>query len=134
VKVSAKNFGVFLIAAIAILAGLLLLILKSSQQKPIDTSDWGVKLTQTATTQPLFLEITSPEDGATVSETKILLKGKTAAGVEVFINELEIKSNTNGDFSANLNLEEGENIIDVVVNDSLGNYLEKEITVSCETF
>lgn len=82
----------------------------------------------TPTTLPL--QITSPQDGATVTSAKLTLKGKTAPGAEVFVNEAETKADSAGDFSLNLTLDEGENIIIVLVNDSEGQSAEKEIKIN----
>ena len=48
----------------------------------------------------------------------------------MFVNESETKADSSGNFSATLTLDEGENYILVVANDSSGNYAEKEFTIT----
>lgn len=82
----------------------------------------------------IFLEISQPQDGATIDDLSVFVKGKTLPRAEVFINEVETKANSQGNFSARITLDEGENLIYVLANDAEGNFLEKEITVIVESF
>jgi len=80
----------------------------------------------------LPLQITSPSDQSTVTSAFITLRGKTTAQAEVFVNEKETAADPDGNFSVQLELEEGENPIMVVANDANGNVGEKEITLMYE--
>lgn len=83
--------------------------------------------------KPVFLEIISPSQKAIISYSPVVIKGKTIANAEVFVNEKEIKADENGNFSVEYPLEEGENEIIIVVNDQFGNYQEKIITIQFES-
>jgi len=82
----------------------------------------------------VFLNITSPKDMDTVLSSILTVKGTTVAGAEIFINDKETKADKNGNFSLNITLEEGENILTIIMNDSMGNYIEKDLTVTLESF
>ena len=98
------------------------------------TSTGGGITVGKTTVNKIFLEITSPQDGTTIDDSSVLVRGKTLPRAEVFINEVETKANSQGNFSARITLDEGENLIYVLVNDAEGNFLEKEITVTVESF
>jgi hypothetical protein len=80
--------------------------------------------------ESLALTITSPTDGTTVSSANFNVIGKTTPGSEVFVNDKETKADTGGNFSVNITVDEGENVIVVAANDPEGNYIEKEIKVT----
>lgn len=88
----------------------------------------------TLETEDVYLEITSPKENDVVSSSLLSIKGRTVANAEIFVNDKEAKANKNGDFSINITLEEGENILTIIMNDSLGNYIEKELIVTLESF
>ena len=77
--------------------------------------------------------IENPSDKETVNSQSVKVTGKTSAMAEVFVNEKKTKADQNGNFSIEIILEEGENIINVTANDSAGNFAEKEITVYLES-
>ena len=85
-------------------------------------------------TEEVFLDILSPKDKDTVSNSSLNIKGTTIASAELFVNDKETKADKDGNFSVNITLEEGENILTIIMNDSLGNYIEKEVTVILESF
>lgn len=78
----------------------------------------------------LTLTITSPTNGATVTNTSLRVSGKTVPGAEVFINDKEARADALGNFSVTITLDEGENTIIVMANDADGNVAEKELTVT----
>ncbi len=78
----------------------------------------------------IALSISSPSNGATVTKSSLKVKGKTTAGAEVFVNELETKADADGNFSVSITLDEGENFIIVMANDASGNVAEAELTVT----
>ena len=61
-----------------------------------------------------------------------MVRGITVANAEVFINELEIRANVKGEFSAPITLDEGENTISIISNDEDGKSSEEELTVTYE--
>ncbi len=78
------------------------------------------------------LEITYPPDGSVVSSSSLVVRGKTLPNITVFVNELEIKSDKDGNFSQAIEIDEGENDIFILASDEEGNYQEAEITVVYE--
>lgn len=83
--------------------------------------------------QGMTLTVTSPANGATVTSTRLTIQGKTKAGADVFINDLETKADAGGNFSVTLTLDQGDNPIVVSANDADGNVAEKELTVYYES-
>lgn len=81
----------------------------------------------------ISLELFEVNDGMIVSDPTLLIKGKTVADAEVFVDNQELKAGKNGEFSAKVGLDEGENVIIITVNNSEGNMAEKELTVNLET-
>lgn len=79
------------------------------------------------------LDITEPKYNTIFSKSILKVKGVTEPNAEVFVNMKQLKADASGDFSAVLNLDEGQNMIVVVANDESGNYAEKEISVKLET-
>lgn len=92
---------------------------------------------QPAVIEPVVKEISlvvsSPLDGATVKSATIVIKGKTVANAEVFINEAETMADASGNFSKSITLDEGDNIIIVMVNDASGNVAEKDLTINYDS-
>lgn len=106
-----------------------------SGQKVIQNeSETKVVDQNTLDSDEVFLEITSPKENDVVSSSLLLVKGKTVVNAEVFVNDKETKADQNGNFSFYINLEEGENNLIIIMNDSKGNYIEKELTVTLESF
>jgi len=86
--------------------------------------------TETKYQESLTITITSPTDGAIVPSANFNVTGKTTPGSEVFVNDKETKADVGGNFSVNITIDEGENVIVVAANDLEGNYIEKEIKVT----
>ncbi|OGG06784.1 hypothetical protein A2872_00950 [Candidatus Gottesmanbacteria bacterium RIFCSPHIGHO2_01_FULL_42_12] len=78
------------------------------------------------------LIVSSPSDGSTVKTNKLSVKGVTMPLAEVFVNDLELKADTLGNFSGTLTLEEGDNPISIIAIDENGNYSEMELTITYE--
>lgn len=78
----------------------------------------------------ISLSVSVPANNTTVSVESISVRGKTVPGAEVFVNDGTTVADASGNFSVTISLDEGENYILVVVNDALGNYSEKELTVT----
>ena len=81
----------------------------------------------------LTLELTSPKDGSTVTSPTISVTGKTSADADVFVNDKELKADSSGNFSTTITLDEGQNSIVVVANDTNGNSAEKQVNVILES-
>lgn len=101
-------------------------------ESTIQTDQQAVSEQEQPIEEGLYLEVISPVDVSSVSNSSITVSGKTEANVEIFINENELKADLQGNFSAALTLEEGENIIVVTASDDEGNYAEKTVTVTYE--
>jgi len=78
----------------------------------------------------ITLTILTPANNSTVTSSVVAVKGKTVANGEVFVNDVEAKADSSGNFSVSLTLDEGENYILIVANDINGNYSEKDLTVT----
>jgi hypothetical protein len=90
----------------------------------LETSNMG------AVESTLVLQLTAPINNSVVSTSSIVVKGKTAPLADVFVNDKETKADANGLFSLSMTLDEGENTILVVANDSDGRVGETEATVT----
>ena len=86
------------------------------------------------TSSKIFLIVISPSNGGTISSTKTTVKGKTMPEVEVFVNDISTKADMYGNFSVNIELEEGNNQVMVYANDSDGNIVEQNVTVIVKSF
>ncbi|MBI5019028.1 hypothetical protein HZB58_02035 [Candidatus Gottesmanbacteria bacterium] len=109
-----------------------------SETAPSQPSDDGSEVESVLSPTPastvsratgISLTVSSPTNNTTTSSESISVKGKTVAGAEVFVNDVETRADASGNFSVTITLDEGENYILIVVNDALGNYSEKELTV-----
>lgn len=83
--------------------------------------------------QGLDLTIDSPQNGEVFITPNIVVKGKTNSNTSIFVNEKELKTDSQGNFLTTIILDEGENNLIVVTNDIDGNYAEQEIVVTLET-
>lgn len=80
--------------------------------------------------QSIFLSIKSPVQQAQVTSPQIMVEGTTAPKAEVFINDLNLFADSEGNFSTKVSLEAGENVISIVSNDEQGNFVEEELSVT----
>jgi len=74
------------------------------------------------------LSISEPEDGSTVDQDSVTVKGTTDISATIEINDKKV-DNDLGDFSKEIDLKEGENTITIVVTDPAGNQTKKELTI-----
>jgi hypothetical protein len=95
-------------------------------------SGFSNSLTTSFKSAPPSLNISSPSDGQSFSkdQSTIEVKGTTDADVKVTVNGFWAITDSNGNFSYNLPLKNGENKIKVVATDMAGNKQEKEIKVN----
>jgi hypothetical protein len=137
---------IFIVAVIAIVGIFLALGKKNAKTdtaKAISPSQGDITASVTTTPASLIqtvmptiapstkitLSISSPKTGSTVTSSSLKISGKTSAGADVFVNELETKADASGNFSVTMSLDEGDNYIIVMANDAEGNVAEAELTV-----
>ncbi len=78
------------------------------------------------------LTLTSVSGAMTVTNPQLVVSGKTVANADVFVNDRDLKADAQGNFATTITLDEGENTINVVVNDAAGNSTEKEFVVTLQ--
>jgi len=81
----------------------------SAPSNPADTLQAGLPLT-----------ISSPSDGADISGNSVTVTGKTSPGAVVTIGDELATADAQGNFSINVNLDDGPNGIDVIATDNSG--------------
>ncbi len=82
----------------------------------------------------ISVTVSSPQNGATLSNGSVTVTGKTSPNADVFVNDQETHADANGNFSAKVSLDEGQNQIIVTANDSYGNAAEQDLNVTVQTF
>lgn len=72
------------------------------------------------------LDLREPEDNKSITggDKKVMVSGSTSAGIRVFINGGQTIVDKDGNFSLNLDINEGENTIAVKASDDAGNFTE----------
>lgn len=70
------------------------------------------------------LDISEPTDGATTKDRKIKVSGNTEPGVQITINGNQIIINSDGNFSNELSLNDGENTLSIKATDNASNFTE----------
>lgn len=119
---------------LAVIAFVVLAFFAVSSKKPlVNNSGSKVSTPSSEVGDEISLEITSPKDGEVVIKSPVLVTGTTVKSADVFVNDAEAKADANGEFKVSIPLEEGENEIFVVVNDSEGNYAEGSVKISLNT-
>lgn len=82
------------------------------------------------------LNISEPEDGRNISggDKKVRVSGKTEPGAKVFINDAQVIVNSDGDFSTDHSLNDGDNFISIKAQDLASNTTEiqRKVTFSPE--
>lgn len=82
---------------------------------------------------PPAIKMENPQDGQTIELLKnqnVTVKGTTEPGATVYVNGRRTYANTDGIFSSNYQLTEGENKIMIRVEDVAGNVSEQDLTVT----
>ena len=94
-------------------------------------SDYSNTFTVIFKKDPPSLSIDSPTDGQSFSkdDNSINITGKTDSGSKVTVNGFWAIADSDGKFSYNMRLQDGENSIKVVATDEADNNIEKEIKV-----
>ncbi len=124
-----KKQVIWLVILIILLAGISLLF---TQNKPQKSQPSPNTISPTIAGVQFPLNINTPTDGEIVKSSNIIVTGATAPNAEVNINDRQVTADTKGNFSAAITLDEGENTIVVTTNDNIGNFSEKEMTVTYE--
>lgn len=95
-------------------------------------SDFSNTITVIFKNAPPSLSIASPSDGQSFSKDQNVagVKGTTDPDVKVTVNDFWAIADSNGNFSYNLPLQNGENRVKIVAVDVAGNKAEKEIKVT----
>jgi hypothetical protein len=81
-------------------------------------------------TTPPPLKITSPKDGATVSDRVVEIEGTTEPGAEVFIGPYDADVDPGGDWAINVVLAAGPNCAVVTARDSAGNESQQRVVIN----
>jgi transcriptional regulator with XRE-family HTH domain len=79
-------------------------------------------------TSPPRLEIISPKDNETITQSFIDIQGKTDAGMEIYINGQKVNTSEDGDFKVNVSLGKGGLNAIKIVSRNPKNGKETEIT------
>lgn len=83
-------------------------------------------------TKPPEIKIGFPDDGASfhLREDQIItIRGETKPQAKVYINDVLTYANSQGRFNYRFALKQGENKIEIIVEDQAGNQSEQELTV-----
>lgn len=111
--------------------------LPTSRPTPTPVTITETPTTATSPDQAISLTLSSPADEALVNTAKVNVSGKTAAGATIVILDENkhqiISANSAGEFSAEVSLVAGYNVIRVTVYDSSGNMVEQSVTVTYST-
>lgn len=133
-----KNYTTTIVLVLLVILASLFVFKDNNKLKQLSKNISNTDVTSTGQPEQsiesgLTLELSSPKDKVVVNTAVVTVTGKTSPGADVFVNEKELKADSTGNFSVDYELFEGENNIFVAVNDILGNYAEKTVTVYLET-
>lgn len=76
------------------------------------------------------ITIDSPKDGEVTNENKVVVNGLVDEEADVTVNGQFVLQNADDSFSKSINLEDGENVIEIFVEDAAGNTALKQIKVT----
>lgn len=96
----------------------------TSQQVPASGTP-----SQVLTSGPLTLAITSPEEDAVTSAAQVAITGSVSENVTMSVND-DIYLLKAGNFSQPVTLQEGVNVLQIVVSDESGNEIDLVLTVT----
>jgi hypothetical protein len=105
--------------------------IKAKTSKDNSESDFSESLQITYSNKSPNLSIDSPSDGQSFSkdQNSVTVKGKTDPDIKVTVNNFWAVTDNSGNYSYNLQLQNGDNKIIVDAVDNAGNKTEKTITV-----
>ena len=96
-------------------------------------TDFSNILSVTYRNNPPALSVDSPFDGQTFSggsQQNLLVKGKTDASATVTVNGFWANTDSSGNYTYTLHLQNGDNQIKVIATDNAGNTAEKDVKVT----
>ncbi len=93
-------------------------------------SDYSDPIIISFINKPPSLSIDSPQDGQTVKDDTMIVKGTIDPGDKVTINDFWAIADDQGKFSYTLKLQNGDNAIKFAVTDQAGNKTEKVLKVT----
>lgn len=124
-----------------LVAGIAFYFFKITAAKPADNSKTISILSPTPSPLPsTFLIVDKPKDEEVVTTKTVTVSGRTTADavLVVVVNDQEdiIEPMSNGDFSATITLEDGQNIISIsaIFSNGESKTIKKTVTVSTEEF
>jgi len=130
-KVTVEDDGTFRIEKITLKEGVNTISAKVTNEKNQASELSEIQKVTFKKSKPK-LEVTSPNDGATIEGDKqyVDVMGKTDEGNTVTINDRFVVVSSNGSFTYTLNLNEGEQTYKLIAKDIAGNEtaLERKIT------
>jgi glucodextranase-like protein len=81
---------------------------------------------------PVTIQITSPQDGATVNTPQVQVTGVSSPGAVVTVNDDILIAGPDGKFDSTVSLEDGLNLIEIVASNDSGSETSLELTVTYE--
>lgn len=117
------------IIIISILVVAVILISSSEQATKKNSSSSSTNSAGVISNQ-IKLNVSYPTNGTVVNTSSITVKGQTVPSGSVFVNDKELKADSQGNFSTTITLDEGENTISIAANDDQGNSSEVEMNVT----
>lgn len=93
-------------------------------------SDFSDSMTITFRNNQPTLTVDTPHDGDHIDSGTVQVYGKTDADDTVTVNGFVAIVDSNGQYSYNLNLQGGDNLIKIISQDNAGNKTEKDLKVS----
>jgi len=128
-QVNTKDDGSFTFKNVSLTKGANLI--KAKAKNGSSESAYTDSYTVTYNNVAPSLTIDQPTDGQTFSQSQKSqqVKGKTDPNIRVTINGFWAVTDDKGNYSYNMQLQNGDNKIDVVASDTAGNKTEKVITV-----
>ncbi len=83
----------------------------------------------TVNTAPPLLKITEPSDYMELESRIVTVQGEAAPGARVTINESPVRADRDGSFISGVELEEGENYINIKTENEFGRISEENLTI-----
>lgn len=69
---------------------------------------------------PPFLEVSEPASDISVTDSSIVVAGRGEVGAEIFLNNQQVLADANGEFTENISLSNGLNVIEVLEKNKFG--------------
>ncbi|HRT40131.1 MAG TPA: hypothetical protein P5299_02085 [Candidatus Woesebacteria bacterium] len=83
--------------------------------------------------EPPVITMENPiEDSSVVDKTEFEVKGKTERGISVMINNHVAMVDDEGNFNLTIQLNAGNNEVEIIARDVAGNETKKKVTIKCD--